>query len=70
MAQGYVDDGSKPSAHVAVARCGKLVYDEVYGYMDVQGKIPLRSDAIYRLASMTKYVPRRCLPEPVFGSLC
>ena len=40
---------------MAVARCGKLVYDEVYGCMDVEGKVPLRSDAIYRLASMTKY---------------
>ena len=39
---------------MAVARCGKLVYDEVYGCMDVEGKVPLRSDAIYRLASMTK----------------
>lgn len=53
-AKRYVDDGSKPSAHVAVARCGKLVYNEVYGYMDVEGRVPLRSDAIYRLASMTK----------------
>ena len=53
-AKRYVDDGSKPSAHVAVARCGKLVYNEVYGYMDVECRVPLRSDAIYRLASMTK----------------
>eukprot|EP01045_Picozoa_sp_COSAG04_P026296 COSAG04_NODE_3626_length_2662_cov_94.554038_2_plen_61_part_00 len=51
---------------MAVARCGKLVYDEVYGCMDVEGKVPLRSDAIYRLASMTKYasLPPRTRPSP------
>lgn len=52
--QGYVDDGSKPSGRVAVARCGKVIYDDSYGYMDVESQTVLRDDAIYRLASMTK----------------
>ena len=52
--QSYVDDGSKPSSHVAVARCGKVIYDDCYGYMDLESKTPIRDDAIYRLASMTK----------------
>jgi CubicO group peptidase (beta-lactamase class C family) len=52
--RGYVDDGSKPSSHVAVARCGKVIYDDCYGYMDAASKVPIREDTIYRLASMTK----------------
>jgi len=37
-----------------VARHGKLVKSGFYGYQTLEGREPLREDAIYRIASMTK----------------
>ena len=39
---------------VMVARHGKLVKADRYGYQSLGGSEPLREDAIYRIASMTK----------------
>jgi CubicO group peptidase (beta-lactamase class C family) len=41
---------------VYVARGGKLVDDEAYGFLDAEKKIPMPKDAIFRIASMTKAV--------------
>jgi CubicO group peptidase (beta-lactamase class C family) len=39
---------------VMVARHGKLVKSGFYGCQTLEGREPLREDAIYRIASMTK----------------
>jgi CubicO group peptidase (beta-lactamase class C family) len=37
-----------------VARHGKIVSSDVYGYQDVAKKVPMRQDTIFRIYSMTK----------------
>ena len=39
---------------MTVARHGKLVKSGCYGYRALEGSEPLREDAIYRIAFMTK----------------
>ena len=46
--------GRLPGAVIAIARKGKLVYFESFGYLDKAGGIPMPKDAIFRIASMTK----------------
>ena len=41
----------------------------MYGYADVATKEPLQADAIFRWASMTKYVLAVGMPELVAASL-
>jgi CubicO group peptidase (beta-lactamase class C family) len=53
----YADEIAKdriPGAIVAIAREGKLVYYKAFGYQDKAAGTPLKMDAIFNLASMTK----------------
>jgi CubicO group peptidase (beta-lactamase class C family) len=53
----FADEISKdriPGAVVAIARQGKLVYFKAHGYQDKAAGVPLKTDAIFNLASMTK----------------
>lgn len=43
-----------PGAVIAIARGGKLVYYKALGYQDKSAGAPLKTDAIFNLASMTK----------------
>ncbi|HET7729736.1 MAG TPA: serine hydrolase domain-containing protein [Usitatibacter sp.] len=43
-----------PGAVVAIARDGKLVYFKAHGFQDKAAGIPMRTDTIFQLASMTK----------------
>jgi CubicO group peptidase (beta-lactamase class C family) len=43
-----------PGAVLAIARRGKLVYLETFGYRDQAAGAPMPSDAIFNIASMTK----------------
>jgi CubicO group peptidase (beta-lactamase class C family) len=43
-----------PGGVLAIARRGKLVHFEAYGYLDKAAGIPMRTDAIFNIASMTK----------------
>lgn len=52
--QSEVDKGAIPGAVVLVARNGKVVYREAVGYQDREKKIPMKTDAIFRIFSMTK----------------
>jgi CubicO group peptidase (beta-lactamase class C family) len=49
-----VDQGRLPGAVVAIARRGKLVYHEAFGFVDKAANAPMPKDAIFALASMTK----------------
>jgi CubicO group peptidase (beta-lactamase class C family) len=46
--------GQLPGAVLAIARRGKLVYFETFGYRDKAAGAPMTSDAIFNIASMTK----------------
>jgi CubicO group peptidase (beta-lactamase class C family) len=52
--QAEIDAGHYAGISVMVARHGKLVKSGCYGYQALEGRKPLREDAIYRIASMTK----------------
>lgn len=43
-----------PGAVIAIARDGKLVHYQAYGYLDKTKNVPMPKDAIFALASMTK----------------
>jgi len=43
-----------PGAVVAIARRGHLVFYETFGYLDKEAGVPMRKDAIFAIASMTK----------------
>jgi CubicO group peptidase (beta-lactamase class C family) len=52
--QSYVDKKQIAGGVVGVARHNKLVYLKSFGRMDVDSSTPMRDDAIFRIASMTK----------------
>src|SRR5208282_4835666 len=49
-----IERGRIPGAVVAVARKGKLVYFEAFGYRDKAAGVPMTTDTIFGIASMTK----------------
>jgi len=49
-----VQQGMIPGAVVAVARRGKLVYHEAFGFLDHPAGTPMPKDAIFPIASLTK----------------
>jgi Beta-lactamase len=49
-----VDKGLIPGAVVLIARNGKIAYLEAVGFRDRDKKIPMSTDAIFQIASMTK----------------
>jgi CubicO group peptidase (beta-lactamase class C family) len=52
--QVYIDAELTPGVITAILRKGKLVHYKVQGDMDVDINKPMASDAIFRIASMTK----------------
>jgi CubicO group peptidase (beta-lactamase class C family) len=50
----YVDAGRYPGTHLLIYRRGKVVHSAVQGYADVERKVPVRDDTIFRIYSMTK----------------
>ncbi len=52
--QGYVDRGELPGAVLLIARGDKIAYLRAIGYQDREKQTPMKTDAIFRLASMTK----------------
>ena len=49
-----VEKGRLPGAVLAVARKGKLVYYQSFGYLDKDAGTKMHNDAIFSIASMTK----------------
>ncbi|MEM9526813.1 MAG: serine hydrolase domain-containing protein [Bacteroidota bacterium] len=54
--QGLVDDGIIPNAQTFVARRGKVIHRETFGYANLATKTPAQPDDIYRIASQTKAI--------------
>jgi CubicO group peptidase (beta-lactamase class C family) len=54
--QRYIDAGQITGAVTVVSRKGRVVHFEAQGLMDVESKTPMRRDAIFRMASMSKPV--------------
>lgn len=49
-----IENGRMPGAVVAIARRGKLVYYEAFGFLDKIAGTPMPKDAVFTMASMTK----------------
>jgi CubicO group peptidase (beta-lactamase class C family) len=49
-----IDAGLTPGGVIAIARRGKLVALEAYGWRDKAGGVPMTTDTIFNIASMTK----------------
>ncbi|HUR32625.1 MAG TPA: serine hydrolase domain-containing protein [Vicinamibacterales bacterium] len=54
--QRYLDAGQLAGAVTLVARRGRVAHFEAHGVMDLDSKAPMRKDAIFRIASMSKPV--------------
>ena len=52
--RGYVDRGQLPGAVILVARHGRVVYLQPFGFRDREAKAPMRDDSIFRIASQSK----------------
>ncbi|MEP6695136.1 MAG: serine hydrolase domain-containing protein, partial [Chloroflexota bacterium] len=52
----YVEDGRLPGWLLLVSRGGQIVHLATSGYRDVEAKLPLETDTIFRMYSMTKPV--------------
>jgi len=50
----YIDAGRYPGIQLLICRRGKVVHSTVQGYADVERKVPVRDDTIFRIYSMTK----------------
>jgi CubicO group peptidase (beta-lactamase class C family) len=49
-----IDAGRKAGVAVLIARKGKIAYEKAFGYAELEGKTPLRTDSYFRVYSMTK----------------
>jgi CubicO group peptidase (beta-lactamase class C family) len=54
--QGYVDRSELPGAVMLIARDNQIVYLKAIGYQDRGKNIPMKTDAIFRLASVMTVV--------------
>jgi CubicO group peptidase (beta-lactamase class C family) len=52
--QAYVDSGEIPGALALIARHGKVVYSEQWGFADRENKVPMKPDTLFRIYSMSK----------------
>ena len=56
MMQRHIDGGDIQGGVTVVARRGKLVHFEAHGLIDVEKRLAMKKDAIFRMASSTKPV--------------
>ena len=52
--QRYVDRNLVPGVVSLIACQGRVVHLDVIGFQDVEARVPMRTDTIFRIASMTK----------------
>jgi CubicO group peptidase (beta-lactamase class C family) len=52
--QDYVESGRRAGIVGLIARRGKIAYHKAFGWADIARKTPMKTDAIMRMASMTK----------------
>jgi Beta-lactamase/Domain of unknown function (DUF3369) len=58
-----VQKGELPGAVIVLARRGRVAYFETFGLRDPETRAPMTSDAIFRIASMTKPFTSLARPE-------
>jgi len=53
---GYIKGDMMPNAVAFIARHGQIVYHKSFGYRNIENKILLKKDDIFRIASQTKAI--------------
>ena len=56
LLQGYIDSHEIAGAVVMVRKKGELMCEGALGWADIENRIPVKMDTIFRLASMSKPV--------------
>lgn len=56
LANAFLDEHGVPGLSVAVARDGKLEFASGYGLRDISEKLPVESESLFRIASISKPV--------------
>jgi len=56
LVKQYIDSGWIKGADAFIARNGKIVYYKAFGMADAEKNIPMKTDAIFRIASQTKAI--------------
>ena len=54
LRERYIEAGRFPGAQLVVYRRGQLVHHSRQGFADIERKIPMKDDTIFRIYSMTK----------------
>ncbi len=54
--QDLIDDGQVAGVSILISRKGRVAYRRDLGHMDIEAQRDMASDAIFRIASMTKAV--------------
>src|SRR3569833_667075 len=54
LKQNYIESGRFPGTQLMVYRRGKIVHASSLGRADIERKVPVKDDTIYRIYSMTK----------------
>src|SRR6187399_2442478 len=54
LKQRYIDAGRYPGTQLLIYRRGKIVHSTVQGFADVERKVAVKDDTIFRIYSMTK----------------
>jgi CubicO group peptidase (beta-lactamase class C family) len=49
-----MEEHDLPSVSVAVARDGRIVWEEAFGWVDLEGRVPATPETMYSLASISK----------------
>ena len=52
----HVDEAKLPGTFVRVIKDGKVVYDDKYGLIDIEKKMPVSDNSLFRIFSMTKSI--------------
>ena len=52
--QQFVDDGELVGIQISVIKDGETIHYKKYGYSDIEHKILLQENSIFRIASITK----------------
>jgi len=59
--QAYVDSGRLAGISAVIVRDGRIAYDENVGFMDLEKRVPMKPDAVFRIYSMTKPITATAL---------
>lgn len=52
----YTDEKKIPGAVALIARHGRIAYFKAFGMADIEAGIPMKNDAMFRIASMSKAI--------------